>query len=195
MVLSLDEMTSLQPRPRRVATRPAQPGRPGQVEHEYGRAGATHLFAAFDTRSGRVYGVTTRRKRQVEYLTLLEHLDHAIPTAITTIHLLADNVSVHHGKLVQRWLADHPRFVAHFTPVHCSWMNPVEQWFGILRRKRLRSPNFPDLAALQRAILQFIAEWNEIAHPFRWTAASFENVLAKIDAALSSNPHLLAVAA
>ena len=26
------------------------------------------------------------------------------------------------------------------------------------------------LAALQRAILQFIAEWNEIAHPFRWMA-------------------------
>jgi transposase len=195
VVLSLDEMTSLQPRPRRVATRPAQPGRPGQVEHEYGRAGATHLFAAFDTRSGRVYGVTTRRKRQVEYLTLLEHLDHAIPTAITTIHLLADNVSVHHGKLVQRWLADHPRFVAHFTPVHCSWMNPVEQWFGILRRKRLRSPNFADLATLQRAILQFIAEWNEIAHPFRWTASSFDKILATIDASLVADDASLTKAA
>ncbi len=187
MVLSLDEMTSLQPRPRRVPTRPARPGRPVQVEHEYGRAGATHLFAAFDTRSGQVYGVTTRRKRQLEYLTLLEHLDQRVPTTITTIHLLADNVSVHHGKLVQRWLLDHPRFVAHFTPVHCSWMNPVEQWFGILRRKRLRSPNFPDLAALQRAILQFIAEWNERAHPFRWTAASFDKILAKVDAALISS--------
>ena len=120
VVLSLDEMTSLQPRPRRVATRPAQPGRPVQVEHEYRRAGATHLFAAFDTRSGQVYGVTTRRKRQGEYLALLEHLDQALPASITTIHLLADNVSGHHGKLVQRWLADHPRFVAHFTPVHCS---------------------------------------------------------------------------
>jgi transposase len=195
VVLSLDEMTSLQPRPRRAPTRPAQPGRPVQVEHEYRRAGATHLFAAFDTRSGRVYGVTTRRKRQVEYLTLLEHLDQAIPAAITTIHLLADNVSVHHGKLVRRWLADHPRFLAHFTPVHCSWMNPVEQWFGILRRKRLRSPNFPDLPALQRAILQFIAEWNEIAHPFRWTAASFEKILANVDAALAANPPLLADAA
>src|SRR3954451_10350276 len=117
VVLSLDEMTSLQPRPRRVPTRPAQPGRPIQVEHEYGRAGATHLFAAFDTRSGQVYGVTTRRKRQLEYLTRLEHLDQAIPAAITTIHLLADNVSVHHGQLVRRWLAAHPRFVAHFTPV------------------------------------------------------------------------------
>jgi transposase len=166
-----------------------------QVEHEYQRAGATHLFAAFDTRSGQVYGVTARRKRQVEYLALLEHLDRSIPAAVTTIHLLADNVSVHHGKLVQRWLADHPRFVAHFTPVHCSWMNPVEQWFGILRRKRLRSPNFPDLAALQRAIHQFIAEWNEIAHPFRWTAASFEKILAKVDDALLSDPPLLSDAA
>jgi hypothetical protein len=195
VVLSLDEMTSLQPRPRRVSTRPARPGRPVQVEHEYRRAGATHLFAAFDTRSGRVYGVTTRRKRQVEYLTLLEHLDQAVPASITAIHLLADNVSVHHGKLVRRWLDDHPRFVAHFTPVHCSWMNPVEQWFGILRRKRLRSPNFPDLPALQRAILQFIAEWNEIAHPFRWTSASFEKILAKVDAALTAFPPLLADAA
>lgn len=195
VVLSLDEMTSLQPRPRRLATRPAQPGRPIQVEHEYQRAGATHLFAAFDTRSGRVYGVTTRRKRQVEYLTLLEHLDRTIPATITTIHLLADNVSVHHGKLARAWLAAHPRFVAHFTPVHCSWMNPVEQWFGILRRKRLRSPNFPDLAALQRAILQFIAEWNQIAHPFRWTARSFDTILAKVDADLAAAPPSLATAA
>ena len=195
IVLSLDERTSLQPRPRRTATRPAQPGRPLQVEHEYRRAGATHLFAAFDTRSGRVYGVTTRRKRQVEYLTLLEHLDHAIPAAITTIHLLADNVSVHHGKLVRRWLADHPRFVAHFTPVHCSWMNPVEQWFGILRRKRLRSPNFADLSALQQAIHQFIAEWNVIAHPFRWTSRSFETLLAKLDAALAADTTTLTPAA
>lgn len=195
VVLSLDEMTSLQPRPRRAPTRPAQPGRPVQVEHEYRRAGATHLFAAFDTRSGRVYGVTARRKRQVEYLTLLEHLDQSIPAAITTIHLLADNVSVHHGKLVQQWLAAHPRFVAHFTPVHCSWMNPVEQWFGILRRKRLRSPNFADLAALQQAIHQFIAEWNEIAHPFRWTVRSFDTILAKVDAALASADVSLDVAA
>jgi hypothetical protein len=195
VVLSLDEMTSLQPRPRRVPTRPAHPGRPMQVEHEYQRAGATHLFAAFDTRSGQVYGVTTRRKRQVEYLSLLAHLDQTIPASVTMIHLLADNVSVHHGQLVQQWLAAHPRFVAHFTPVHCSWMNPVEQWFGILRRKRLRSPNFADLAALQQAILQFIAEWNEIAHPFRWTTRSFDKILANVAAAMAAEHAGLANAA
>ena len=101
------------------------------------------------------------------------------------VHLVCDNVSVHHGKKVRRWLARHPRFVMHFTPVHCSWMNPVEQWFSILRRKRLRVPNFADVPALARAIRQFIAEWNETAHPFHWTGSSFEKILAKAEAALS----------
>ncbi len=139
--------------------------------------------------------MTTRRKRQVEYLTRLERLDRTLPPTSTTIHLLADNVSVHHGTLVRQWLAAHPRVVAHFTPVHCSWMNPVEQWFGILRRKRLRSPNVPDLPALQRAIHRFIAAGNETALPFRWTARSFDKILAKVDPALAARAASLATAA
>jgi len=170
--------------------RPARPGCPVQVEHAYARAGAVHRFAAFDTRSGQVSGLTFRRKRQVEYLTLLAHLDQTIPATITTIHLLADNVSVHHSKDVQRWLAHYPRFVPHFTPVHCSWMNQIEQWFGILGRKRLRHPNCADLTGLTAAILQFIREWNTVAHPFRWTAASFDKILAKAEAALPSHATL-----
>jgi hypothetical protein len=182
-VLSLDELTSLQPRPRRAPTRPARPGRPVQVAHDYRRAGATNLLAAFDTRSGLVSGACFRRKRQVEYLALLEQLDQALPATVTPIHLLADTVSAHHGHQVQRWLAAHPRFAAHFTPVHCSWMNPVEQWFSSVRRKRLRSPNCADVPALLRAILQFIDQCNEHAHPFRWTTTSFEKLLAKVEAA------------
>ena len=184
LVLSLDEKTSLQPRPRCAPTRPAQSGHPVQVEQEYRRAGALHLFAAFNTRSGWMYGRTARRKRQVEYLAFLEDLDRAIPPTITLIHLLADNVSVHHGKQVQAWLAAHPRFVAHFTPVHCSWMNPVEQWFSILQRKRLRHADFAGLAELAEGLAQFIAEWNAIAHPFHWTRQSFEKILTKVEAQL-----------
>ena len=72
----------------------------------------------------------------------------------------------------------------HFTPVHCFWMNPVEQWFSILRRKRLRGPNFADLSRLAAALRQFIGEWNEAAHSFRWTMKSFEKILAKAEASL-----------
>jgi hypothetical protein len=52
MVLSIDEKTSLQPRPRKKPTKPAKPEKPVHVEHEYSRNGALNLFAAFDTRSG-----------------------------------------------------------------------------------------------------------------------------------------------
>src|SRR5205823_9788143 len=106
--LSLDEMTSLQPRPRRVPTRPAQPGRPVQIEHASRRAGAVTRLAAFDTRSGRGYGLTARRQRQGAYLALRQHLDGSIPPSVTAIHLLAYHVPVHHGKLVQQWLAAIP---------------------------------------------------------------------------------------
>jgi len=182
-VLSLDEKTSLQPRPRSYATLPAQPGLPVRIEHEYERKGALNLFAAFDTRSGEVFGICRRRKRQVEFIELLEEIDCKTAATITRIHLICDNVSIHRGKQVQAWLAHHPRFALHFTPVHCSWMNQVEQWFSILQRKRFAAPNFADVAELERKVLAFILEWNEVAHPFHWTQASFEKVLAGIDVA------------
>jgi hypothetical protein len=186
-VLSLDEKTSLQPRTRTVPTRPAQPGLvPVHLEHEYQRKGALQLFAAFDTRTGKVTGILRRRKRQAEFIELLDKIDRETPETVTLIHLVCDNLSVHKGKLVQAWLQKHPRFQMHFTPVHCSWMNQVEQWFSILQRKRLTAPNFADLDALEERILAFIDEWNEQAHPFDWTAKSFDKVLAKIDGAITA---------
>ena len=97
--------------------------------------------------------------------------------------MVCDNVRTHKGKLVMAWLAAHPRFTFHFTPVHCSWMNQVEQWFSVLQRKRLRVANFADVADLEQRILAFIDEWNAEAAPFAWTRKSFEKTLAKCDVA------------
>jgi transposase len=178
LVLCVDEKTSLQPRPRRHPTRPAQPGRPIRVEHEYRRAGALNLLAAFDTRTGWVYGQCYGRKRQREFITFLEYLAAEIPATIRTIHLICDNARAHTGKQVQAWLTSHPRLVMHFTPVHCSWLNQVEQWFSILQRKRLRIVDFASTADLQTKLQQFMAEWNERAHPFNWSTKSAAKVMA-----------------
>jgi transposase len=179
VVLSVDEKTSLQPRPRTHATKPARAdGDPNLLEHEYKRCGALQLFAAFDTRTGKVYGQTFDRKRQIEFIAFLEYLDAEIPDAVTIIHLVLDNVSTHHGKQVRKWLAMHPRFVLHFTPVHCSWINQVEQWFSILQRKRLRIVDFKNKSDLAAKLHQFIAEWNERAHPFNWSTKSVAKVMA-----------------
>ena len=87
------------------------------------------------------------------------------------IHVVLDNLRMHKGKQVQAWLAEHPRFVFHHPPVHCSWMNQVEQWFSILQRKRLAIADFADKAELAERLHTFLAEWNEHAHPFNWTSA------------------------
>jgi hypothetical protein len=160
LVLSLDEKTSLQPRPRQHPTLPAQPqNRPNRCEHEDKRAGALKLFAAFDTRSGQVYGPCDDRKRQQEFIAFLEQLDREIAAHVTIIHLVCDHVSTPHGQEVRTWVSKHLRAVFHLTPVHCSWMNHVEQWFSLLPR-----------------------QWNQEAHPCNWSPPSVAKVMAEAPA-------------
>ncbi len=89
-MLCVDEKTNVQPRPRKAPTLPPRPGQPLRLEHEYKRAGAVHLFAAFDTRSGKVSARTEWRKRQVEFIALLSQLDRDIPASVTSICLVLD---------------------------------------------------------------------------------------------------------
>jgi hypothetical protein len=183
MVLCADEKTSLQPRPRLADTLPAKPGEPVRVEHEYRREGALNLFAAFDARSGTVYGLCRDRKRQTEFIEFLEMLDAQIPPEITLVHVVLDNLIMHKGKQVKAWLERHPRFQFHFTPVHCSWMNQVEQWFGVLQRKRLSIANFDSKQDLENKLMNYIAEHNLRAHPYNWTAKSAAKIMAKVASA------------
>ncbi|WP_421659270.1 transposase [Leptothermofonsia sp. ETS-13] len=61
------------------------------------------------------------------------------------------------------------RLVIHFTPKHCSWLNPIQIWFSILRRKWLRRASFTSQAQLSAKILDFIDYFNRtMAKPFKW---------------------------
>ena len=60
------------------------------------------------------------------------------------------------------------RFV--YTPKHCSWMNQIEIWFGILTRKILRYGNFKSIDELKERIESFIEYYNQtMAKVFKWT--------------------------
>jgi len=181
VVLSVDEKTNLQPRTRKAKTLPPAPNQPIRVENEYERKGALHLFTAFDTRTGKVYHTTGERKRQVEFITLLEKLERDIDPSVTSVHIVLDNLRMHKGKQVKAWLVNHPRFQFHHPPVHCSWMNQVEQWFSILQRKRLGIVNFADKKELADRLDAFVREWNSHAHAFRWSRKSFDKVLAECE--------------
>jgi transposase len=186
-VLCMDELTSIQPRPRKADTQPAMAGNvPVRVEHEYERKGALHLIAGMDIHTGEVLALCRKRKRQVEIIDWLRMANLKTPPKVRTLWVVCDNVRTHKGKKVQAWLKEHPRVKIVHPPVHCSWMNQVEQWFSIIKRKRLTYSNFEDCEALQQKIEQFVSEWNEMAHPFKWTQQSFAKVLAKAEAAIAA---------
>jgi urease gamma subunit len=57
----------------------------------------------------------------------------------------------------------------HFTPTSASWLNAVEV-FAKLARRRLKRGVFLSVVDLQAAINRFVAEHNVEPKPFTWTA-------------------------
>ncbi len=79
LVLCVDEKSQIQALDR---TRPLLPMRPGQVErrtHDYLRHGTTSLFAALDTRTGKVIGRCHQRHRAVEFRKFLDTIEAEVP--------------------------------------------------------------------------------------------------------------------
>lgn len=56
-----------------------------------------------------------------------------------------------------------------YTPKHCSWMNQIEIWFGIINRRLLKRKSYPSVNELKASILRFIEQYNIMAKPFKWT--------------------------
>jgi len=65
------------------------------------------------------------------------------------------------------WLANHPRWVFHFTPTSASWLNAVEGFFSTITRRRIRRGVFKSVPDLERAIAGYIREAQQDRKPLR----------------------------
>ena len=68
------------------------------------------------------------------------------------VHVVLDNYATHKHPKVKAWLARHPRFVFHFTPKSCSWLNAVETLFSRLTRRRLKLGVFRSIVDLHQPL-------------------------------------------
>ncbi len=178
LVMCVDEKTQIQALDR---TRPLLPMRPGQVErrtHDYVRHGTTSLFAALDTKTGKVIGQCQRRHRSVEFRKFLDTIEASVPADLD-VHLIVDNYATHKTALIQRWLAKRPRFHVHFTPTSASWLNLVERWFALLTQKQLRRGVHNSRSELESAIYRYLDITNAQPKPFIWTKTA-DAILANV---------------
>ena len=168
VVLAVDEKSQIQALDRTAPILPMLPGTPERATHDYERNGTTSLYAALNIQSGEVIGSLHNRHRAIEFLKFLKTIDAAVPAQLS-VHLVLDNASSHKTPAVRRWLAQHPRFILHFTPTSSSWINLVERWFAELTTKLLKRGQHRSVRALNADIRQWIDTWNENPRPFVWT--------------------------
>ena len=178
IVLCVDEKSQIQALGRTQPGLPLKKGRCGTMTHDYKRYGTTTLFAALDLLQGKVIGDFHKRHRHQEFLQFLRRINREFPGK-TVLHLVMDNYGTHNTVEVKSWLKAHPRFVTHFVPTSCSWLNLIERWFAELTNKRIRRGSFLSVPDLVAAIQEFLAAWNENPKPFVWTA-TVDSIVAKL---------------
>lgn len=186
-----DECTCIQALDRITPTLPAASDQPALEDFDYRRNGTSDLLAFLNPATGRVYGqCTDNHDRHTLCRVFSSHVRMHPPDSV--LHYIMDNLSAHYhedfcqtvaelsgvrylplktGAERRRWLqSSHKRIVVHFVPFHASWLNMVEIWFGILKKKCLNYDHFTSVAMLRETIANFIDTWNEFyAHPFTWS--------------------------
>ena len=144
------------------------------MTHDYKRNGTTTLFAALNVLDGTVVGRCMPQPTHKEFIKFLNAVERAVPAG-KVIHAIADNYATHKHPNVMTWLADHPRWTFHFTPISASWLNAVEGFFSTITRRRIRRVVFKSVAELQDAIERYIKAHNKTSMPFVWTASAHQN--------------------
>lgn len=171
IVLSVDEKTGIQAKSRIHPDHPPRQGRARRREFEYKRHGVAKLVAALDVATGQVVAEAIERNDAVTFIAFLESLDTAIDPRLD-IEIILDNGSSHIAKATKAWFEAHPRWHPHYTPKHASWVNQIELFFSILQRKVVRNGDFPTLDDLVNKLMTFITDYDQTAHPFKWTYAA-----------------------
>ena len=193
-IISTDEMTGIQALERKYPDKPAKPHMVAKTEFEYIRHGTISLTGFLDVVTGKMVHPYLNKTRTADDFTVaLAKLINSDPDKHWII--VADNLNTHYSEKVARFVAEKcgitdaeekgcfkttksriefltdssHRIRFAFTPKHCSWMNQIEIWFGIINKQLLRRKSFLSVQELEQDIRSFINQYNSMfAHPFNW---------------------------
>jgi len=174
-------------------------GKLKRIESEYIRNGTTCLIASRNIKTGKLNAYTLgQTRKEGDFLGHAQEIVATQPDKKHII--ICDQLNTHKSASLVRWVASicyktidlgtkgkdgilksqksrmeflenerhHVRFF--YTPKHCSWMNQIENWFGILERKVIKHGEFISVKSLEKQISDFICYYNNIlSKQINWT--------------------------
>jgi hypothetical protein len=197
-VVSTDEKTGMQALERLHPDIQLGPGRVQGREYEYVRHGTLCLMANFEVWSGEVIAPSPGATRtEADFAAHIEQTVATDPLAGWVF--IVDNLDTHQSESLVRYIAaacgiaddlgqkgkdgvlkskasraaflsdPSHRIRLAYTPRHCSWLNQIEIWFGVLSRKLLRRSSFASAEELREKVVAFIHYFNRtMAKPINW---------------------------
>ncbi|WP_299455244.1 transposase, partial [uncultured Microscilla sp.] len=199
-LISVDEKTGIQALERQMVS--YQGGQ--RIEAEYIRHGTTCLLAALEVGKGEVvHHMLSDTRKEEDYLAFIQGLVSKYAGEEQLI-ILADNLNTHMSASLVEWVAQEIGYEADlgtkrykgilksmesrkffledpthrirfvYTPKHCSWLNPIENWFAKLQRQAINKESFESKQYLLEEIDKYIQYYNTyLVKPFKWKFKGF----------------------
>jgi len=179
-------------------------GRNKRQEYEYKRNGTTTLIAVQDVSNGKIIEAHLGPTRnEQDFLKFCQRVEASFPEEDEII-FMADQLNTHKSASLVEWIAQkigfkdclgkkeqkgilknmesrqafledkthRIRFV--YTPKHCSWLNPIENWFAKLQRHVITGGVFSSVEELQGKIRDYIKYYNQcLLKPLKWKFKGF----------------------
>lgn len=201
-VISVDEKTGIQALERKRHRAPLSQGGHTREEFEYIRHGTTTLMGAVNVENGHLLNQCLGPTHKEEDFSDFIKATVAKLPEMDRVVILLDQLDTHMSETLVRWIAEedgeevgqkgesgilkcsqsrkaylenpHHRVRFIFTPKHCSWLNPIENWFAQLERHVTKNGNFTSVVQLCNRITEYINYHNEqLAKPLNWKFAGF----------------------
>ena len=197
---SVDEKTGIQALERKIIRKNGNQ----RTEYEYKRNGTTCLMAAVDIETGDIVSHRLNDTRnENDFLVFIQGLTDKYQDEDEVI-IMADNLNTHMSASLVKWVAKKIKFESDlgtkgykgilksmesrkkflenqshrirfvYTPKHCSWLNPIENWFSKLQRQAISRESFESKEVLCQRIETYIQYYNKFfAKPLKWKFKGF----------------------
>lgn len=205
-LVSIDEKTGIQALSRKEGSAPLSKGGHKRREFEYKRNGTTCLIAAFDIGTSKIsHALLTPTRKEDDFERFVNDTIEKYPIGDEII-LMTDQLNTHMSESLVRLIAHKIGFKGElgikekegilksmetrrvfledekhlirflYTPKHCSWLNPIENWFAKLQRQVLTHGNFKSVDLLNKTISDYIEYYNRcLVKPLKWKFKGFSD--------------------